>query len=599
MSSPGAYDVDLRSLIDVLGTNLYSNPGVYVRELVQNALDAHTVAGTADTEIAIETDGVEFRIDDHGCGMSRSVIADLLGTIGRSSKRDDLGFAAEDTIGQFGVGLLSAFLVADAIDVDSRTPGGQPVGWSGSVAGRFTVADGTRAEPGTTIRLRARRGSEKWLHPHRVRRLVTDYIGLRRTPVRVNGETITPVADPFGADLNAGERAARRIAFCQDEFGFTPLETFELSVPQAGLRGVAYVRPSASDPTQRAGHRCYVKGLLVGDLADLLPDWAYFVRVVIDAQGLALTASREGLVRDELFAEVRDGLAAQVSDWLVRLGDHTSARERFLAVHELGIKSIAHRTPELLRFVDRHCRYETNVGPMSLSAFRARFGTLRYTSSVDDFRVLADILTHRGVGLINAGHAFETAVIRELLHANPDVSCEPVTQQYLLGQIGVAGTDDADTFAVLLDAARRALLRFDCRAEIGAFAPESVAALLITDDSAQLDRDREQLLANVEGKADAWLSALAGLVTDTEPVDGRPTLVLNTTNPLIQRLNGIHDELVRGAVLRTIYGQAAIRTRRPVSGVVAAEVDEALGILADLAARSVDVVNSPSPQSDS
>ena len=587
MSIHGAYDVDLRSLIDVLGTNLYSNPGVYVRELLQNAIDAHTVAGTLDQPIEITASGDRFTIADRGIGMSPEVIADLLGTIGRSSKRDDLGFSADDTIGQFGVGMLSAFLVADEVEVSSRAAGHPAVRWVGSMAGGFEVTDGERESQGTTIVLRARRGSEKWLNEATVRRLATEYVGLHDGTVIINGSTLEPPANPFAPGLNSGEVAARRIAFCQDEFGFTPLESFEVSVAAAGLRGVAYVRPRSTDVINRAGHRCYVKGLLVGDVPDLVPNWAYFVRVVVDATGLGLTASREGLVHDELFDEVRRSLGEQVLSWLTGLGDHAGARDRFLSVHEMGVKAIAASTPELLRFVDRHCLFETNFGPMALAGFRARFTTMRYATSVDDFRVLADVLANRGIGLINAGHAYEIGVIRELVRSQPELACEAMGQEYLLEQIGVHSPEVAEEFGRLREGARQALLRFDCRVELGAIEPESLSALLITDDSAQLSNDRATMLAQVEGEADAWLSALSSLEAADEPVDVRPALVLNTSNPLIKRLNGIEDELVSGAVLRTVYGQAAIRTRRPVSPEVAAEVDEALGVLADLATRSV------------
>ncbi|MGW5522057.1 HSP90 family protein [Gordonia sp. NPDC003950] len=586
MTIRGGYDVDLRSLIDVLGTNLYSNPGVYVRELLQNAIDAQTVAGKSTSAIDIDVDGDTFTLTDRGTGMSPDVIGDLLGTIGRSSKRDELGFSTEDTIGQFGVGMLSAFLVADEVAVDSLAPGHPPVRWTGSMTGSFEVDAGHRTEPGTTITLRVRRGSDKWVSADAVRSLATEYAGLHPTPIRVNGEPLTMPANPFGPGTNAGDLAARRIGFCQDEFGFTPLESFEVEVGQAGLRGVAFVRPGSSGTSHRSGHRCYVKGLAVGDVPDLLPDWAYFVRLVVDASALSLTASREGLVKDELFTEVRDSLAAQVQEWLIGLGTNTSVRERFLSVHEMGIKAIATGTPELLRFVDRHCLFETNFGAMAPSAFRARFTTMRYTASVDDFRVLGDILAHRGVGLINAGHAFESGVLRELVRANPDLSCEVIGQEYLLNTIATPTPDVRDEYARLLDAARTALLRFGCRVELGSFEPETLASLLITDDSAQLANDRAQMLAEVDGEPDVWLSALSSLEDDAPAVDTRPALVLNTGNPLIKRLNHIADTTVQGAVLRTLYGQAAIRTRRPVRGSVAAEVDDALTTLAELATRT-------------
>lgn len=69
MTESSEFAVDLSALIEVLGKNLYSSPGVYVRELLQNAIDAQTVAGRPDAVIDIRTDGREFVLSDSGVGM--------------------------------------------------------------------------------------------------------------------------------------------------------------------------------------------------------------------------------------------------------------------------------------------------------------------------------------------------------------------------------------------------------------------------------------------------------------------------------------------------------------------------------------------------
>ncbi|EGD54869.1 HSP90 family protein [Gordonia neofelifaecis] len=586
MEQRGVFDVDLRGLIDVLGNNLYTNPGVFVRELLQNAIDAQTVRGTAETTVEVTADGTEFTISDSGVGMHSGQIAELLGTIGRSSKRDELGFSEQATIGQFGVGLLSGFLAGDRIEVSSKADGHDPVHWIGDAGGTVETGPGDRREIGTTVRIVARPGFERWLDAERVAALAARYTAVHPTPVAVNGRRVNPPAELFADDT--GRRVAAQVAYCQDELGFTPLDTFQVEVPEAGLRGVAFVRPSGGDLVARAEHRVYVKSLLVGDLAELLPEWAYFVRIVVDSTELTPTASRESVVRDDLFQSVVESLGDQVLTWLAGLEQRPATRAKFLNVHEQGIKALAAHRPELLGFVDRHCVFETNYGPMPLATFRARFGDLRYTGSVDDFRVLGDILGGRGYGLVNAGYAFETGVIRALMAADPGIAGEYVTQEVLLTALGDVPDSERTRFAAALALATTALAPYGCDVDLTAIEPGELSGLLLTDDSAKLAGDRREMLSEVAGDADAWLAAVAAVDAQDQQVPSRPVLVLNVTNTLVGRLPSITDPTIAGALVRTVYSQALVRAHRSLSADAARDVDAAIMLLADLATRTGD-----------
>ncbi|TGA81909.1 ATP-binding protein, partial [Streptomyces palmae] len=155
------FQVDLRGLVDLLSHHLYSSPRVYLRELLQNAVDALTArhgvepAAPADAfGIRLYADGSLVRVEDDGVGLTEADVHTFLATIGRSSKRATADPAAEpirgwgrlaeergDFIGQFGIGLLSCFLVADEIHVlsrSARTPDAPAVEWRGRGDGSYT-----------------------------------------------------------------------------------------------------------------------------------------------------------------------------------------------------------------------------------------------------------------------------------------------------------------------------------------------------------------------------------------------------------------------------------------------------------------------------
>ena len=106
-----------------------------MRELLTNAADAVTarreIEAGADATIRISTDidaqgRTVLEIVDSGVGLTAAEAAELLATIGRSSKRDEtFGLGRTQFIGQFGIGLLAAFMVADSIEVVSRSARGE------------------------------------------------------------------------------------------------------------------------------------------------------------------------------------------------------------------------------------------------------------------------------------------------------------------------------------------------------------------------------------------------------------------------------------------------------------------------------------------
>src|SRR5688572_21874432 len=89
--SPHTFQVDLRGLVDLLSQHLYASPRVYVRELLQNGVDAITARRALDPgapgTVRMEATGSALRVTDSGVGLTESEVHELLATIGRSSKR--------------------------------------------------------------------------------------------------------------------------------------------------------------------------------------------------------------------------------------------------------------------------------------------------------------------------------------------------------------------------------------------------------------------------------------------------------------------------------------------------------------------------------
>lgn len=602
------FQVDLRGLVDLLSHHLYSSPRVYVRELLQNGVDAVTARRReepdAPASVRLRVLPGRVLVEDTGVGLTEADLHDLLATIGRSSKRGQdaagLESARADFLGQFGIGLLACFVVAAEIRVTSRSARGAehpPVEWVAREDGSYTVRvlpEEARTEPGTTVELVARPGTEDWTAPERVLGLARDFGSLLPYPVTLTDPdgTVHQVTDaPAVWARRYPSPSARRVALarhCAERFGFEPLDVIDLDLPVAGVRGVGYVLPAAAHPTQQGGHRVSLKGMLLSDqAAGLLPDWAFFVRCELDTDTLRPTASRESLYEDETLAAVRDALGEQVRGWLTGLaaGDPDRLR-RFLAVHELGVKSLARHDAELLRLMLPWLTVEGAHGRTTLAELVREHQAVHVTASVEEFRQIAPIAAAQGLGVVNGGYTYDADVVALL----PQVAPGTVVAELDAGTV-TAGLDPVEPAAELalagfLATARMRLEPLSCDVALRGFDPVGVPALYLDDRDARHERAR----ADAEAGADALWAGILGALRGSAP---RARLVLNHRNPLVRRIAGIADPELAGIAVESLYGQSLLLSRRPLTAADSALLNRSFLGLLDWATHGLERPDGP------
>ncbi|WP_430779636.1 HSP90 family protein [Actinoplanes sp. G11-F43] len=554
------FQVDLRGIVDLLSHHLYASPRVYVRELLQNAVDAITAVGPAhDGVVTIaSSDGTgdgTLRIDDNGIGLTEAQVHELLATIGRSSKRDELGFARHEFLGQFGIGLLSCFLVADQIRVHTRQAGAAPVLWTGYSDGRYDVRPGDEREPGTTVTLIPRRGAEHYLTAEAVTELAGTYGGLLPARVMVDDRKVTVGTVPWKLPPES------RLAYAERTLGFRPFDVIELDVPAAGLSGAAFVLPTPVNPATRGGHRVYLKRMLLSEsIEGLLPEWAFFARCVVDSTELRPTASREALYDDGLLAETREAIADQLRGWLVRLSTTDPRRlAAFLRIHHLGVKALALHDDEMLRLVEQWYPMQTNMGEVTLAEFRARHGVLRYASTADEFRQLAAVAAAQDIGLINGGYVYDAELIQRLALVDPEVRAERLDPTDLTTRFTAVDTEAELRLRPFLAAAQRRLDRLGCEVVVRVFDPVTLPALYLVSREAAF---HDEFTASRDQADDLWGGVLDALSRTVPPE--RPQLVLNHRNPLVRRVVALGDDELAGLAVESLYGQALMLGHHPI-----------------------------------
>lgn len=428
------FQVDLRGIVDLLSRHLYSSPQVYVRELLQNSRDAIAARKSADATapvgvIRVSAGGGTVTFSDNGVGLTQAEATELLSTVGRSSKRDAvLGLRREEYLGQFGIGLLSCFLVADEILVTSQSAAGGPaIKWVGASDGTFMISELESPRPvGTTVELRVRPDDGALASPEVVKDLLKRFGEfLPNQIIFTQGgaadETVPTRSAPF---LEAGSAAT--LDYGTQLLGQEPLAVIPLAVPGTKTVGVGYVLPFSPPPHGRQSHRVYLGRMLLGEhVPDLLPDWAFFVRCVIDTDGLSPTASRETLVDNQELTATREALGTLLRDWIVDLAaSDPHAFAVFIAVHQLALKSMAVYDDELAKVLLPHIVVSTSAGSMSLGELIGR-GEVRYCETVDEFRQISAVVAD-DEPLVNGGYTLDSQLLRRLPLVFPKVKARQV-----------------------------------------------------------------------------------------------------------------------------------------------------------------------------
>ncbi|WP_341907788.1 molecular chaperone HtpG [Polaromonas sp. YR568] len=357
-----AFQAEVAQLLKLVTHSLYSNPEIFLRELISNASDAcdklrfealnNAALYESDPELKVRVSfdktAKTLTITDNGIGLSQQEAIDNLGTIAKSGTRDFMAKLSGDQkndaqlIGQFGVGFYSGFIVADKITVESRRAGAtadQGVRWVSDGTGEFEVSEIERAERGTSIILHMKEDSLDYLNNWKLKGIISKYSDHISLPILMQKEEWKEGEnDQPGQMVTTGEwetvnqaaalwtRAKKDITQEQyDEFykqlsydSNEPLATTHNRVEGSTEYTQLLFIPSKApmdlfNRDKAAGVKLYVKRVFIMDDAQaLMPTYLRFVKGVVDSADLPLNVSRELLQESRAVKAIREGCTKRV-----------------------------------------------------------------------------------------------------------------------------------------------------------------------------------------------------------------------------------------------------------------------------------------------
>jgi len=581
MSVDHHFQINLRGIIELLADHLYSRPEVFIRELLQNGVDAITARLKLEPEhrgeITFELTAPRGKpavlvVSDNGVGLNEGEVHRFLATIGESSKRTEQGEKIQDYLGQFGIGLLSCFVVSDEIVMVTKSArdDSPAVEWRGRADGSYSVRtlSGEHAT-GTQVYLTCRESQHELFEGDRLRSLVEYYGGLLPYPIRVSSGRgsveINSEPPPWRVKYRTErERTEALLRFGQQQFDSHFLDAIPLYSVTGGVDGVAYVLSHSANLAAKRTHRVYLKNMLLSEAAEnLLPDWAFFVKAIVNVDQLRPTASRESFYEDSRLEAAREELGVCLRDHLLKLSERDPERwRRFLNVHHLAIKALAQEDDECYRTFVRSLTFETSQGRRTLDQILdSGITTIRYLEDSGDFHQVVKVAAAQGLLIVNAGYVYDAELLARLPEFLPEVDVQRVDPTLLAQEFEELTLAEQDHFHELLTVATRVLRPLRCGVEARKFQPTEIAALYNAGDEARFQRSLEQ----AKETADPLFAGVLEAFTQRNRGPESAQLCLNGSNPLIGRLAGLGDSAGVQRAIEVLYVQALLMAQQPLS----------------------------------
>ena len=359
----GKINVSVENIFPLIKKFLYSDHEIFLRELVSNATDAtlklkHLTSigeakveyGNPIIEVKIDKEGKKLHIIDQGLGMTADEVEKYINQVAFSGAEEFLDKykdSAKDSgiIGHFGLGFYSAFMVAEKVEIITKSFKDEPAAhWTCDGSPEFTLEPHDKTDRGTEIILHIAEDSLDFLEEYKIRELLTKYNKFMPVSIKfgTRKETI-PVPEGAAEDVKPEEIEVDNIinnpnpawtkqpvdltdedykSFYQELYPMQfedPLFNIHLNVDYPfNLTGILYFPKMSSDlQLQKDKIQLYQNQVYVTDNVEgIVPEFLGMLKGVIDSPDIPLNVSRSGLQADSNVKKISNYITRKVADKL-------------------------------------------------------------------------------------------------------------------------------------------------------------------------------------------------------------------------------------------------------------------------------------------
>jgi len=420
MDEQGQIQIHTENIFPIIKKAVYSGHEVFLRELVSNGVDAISkrrmaaMAGDCSEgedgviRITVDREAKTLTIADNGIGMTADEVKRYINQVAFSSAEDFLEKYKQEgdaIIGHFGLGFYSSFMVAEQVELVTRSarPDSEAVRWSCDGSPNFSLSSAERDQPGTDVILHLMEEELEYIEPARIRTLINTYCDFMAVPVQLEGETVNKMDAPW-------RKSARELTDKDyiDLYNYLypfqgdPLLWVHLNTDYPyNLQGILFFPKQTGRADWEKGEiKLYCNQVFVSDsIKEVVPRYLLPLRGVLDSPDIPLNVSRSALQTDRRVRSIGNFVAKKVADRLRNLkkDDPTAYAEAweslapFVKIGAMEDDKFADQVAELILFGTSASAADGDT-PDPISAGDRAFTTLEgYRSRLDssnDKRIL-------------------------------------------------------------------------------------------------------------------------------------------------------------------------------------------------------------------
>ena len=336
------FKAETKELLNLMIHSIYTNKEIFLRELISNANDAidklkfqsltnnELLKGDDKfkIEISVDKDNGTLTIKDNGIGMTYDEVDENIGTIAKSGSKvfkEQLEAAKKadiDIIGQFGVGFYSAFIVADKVTLETRSPYSENgVRWVSSGDGNYEIEEISKENRGTEITLHLKDGEEysEFLEEWKIKELVKKYSNYIRYEIYFKDEVINSTKPIWKRDKKELKDEDYNEFYKATFHDWNdPLFHINLKV-QGNIEYNALLFIPKKLPFDyytknfKRGLQLYTKNVFIMEKCeDLIPEYFNFISGLVDCDSLSLNISREILQQNSELQAISKNLEKKI-----------------------------------------------------------------------------------------------------------------------------------------------------------------------------------------------------------------------------------------------------------------------------------------------
>ncbi|MCC6461246.1 MAG: molecular chaperone HtpG [Saprospiraceae bacterium] len=373
----GTISVQTENIFPIIKKFLYSDHEIFLRELVSNAVDATNKLeilaqrgevtgeiGDTTIQVILEPEANRLIVRDRGIGMTEEEVLKYLNQIAFSSAAEFLEkYQDSAIIGHFGLGFYSAFMVADKVEVVTKSwkKGSKAVQWTCEGSPEFTIDTVKKADRGTDIILYINEENKNFLEKHRVEGLLEKYCKFLPVPIQFGTRTeydtigegeeqkeekrevpnIINDPRPIWKKTPTELKEEDYLKFYRDLYPMAPEPMFwiHLNIDYPfNLTGVLYF-PKLGNAVEVSRNKIHLycnQVFVTDDVRDIVPEWLLLLHGIIDSPDIPLNVSRSYLQSDGNVKKISEYIARKVADKLQELfkSDRPSFEQKW---RDLGV----------------------------------------------------------------------------------------------------------------------------------------------------------------------------------------------------------------------------------------------------------------------